>query len=329
MLVAPKNRRSESLSDSASILPDGIGRISSAGKVRNCRASDRMASGISSDEPQHPGTAICQGPADNVPTKACASSVYLITNTKNGKRYIGQTAMPIEERFKQHASHGNLLFRAMRKHGKHFFTCEVLLKAPQVQCDHYEQAFIKVYNTITPMGYNIERGGRGARKRTADIIARHRAKVIGRKRTGTQLSNIATANKARSGVKNPQSVEGRKRIGQANAKRVWTAGMRADFRERMSNWRGDKRKLQATREKAAATLRRRRCETVQQFHDGLLQTNVVYECEDGVRRKIIGPRFLEVCSHDQAKWACKRCRKMRKAGRPDGVLRSTKVAVGQ
>jgi hypothetical protein len=207
--------------------------------------------------------------------------------------------MAIEERFKQHASHGNLLFRAMRKHGKRSFTCEVLLRAPQKQCDQYEQAFIDVYNTVTPMGYNIERGGRGARKRTSDIIARHRAKIIGRKRTGVQLSNITAANKARAGIKNPQSVEGRERI-------------RAAAKKRMAVWHADKEAQQAAQKKRVAVLRSKRCATVQKFHDGLLLKHMVYTCEDGVRRKVVGARFLEVCSHDRAKGACGQCRRIQR-----------------
>ena len=54
--------------------------------------------------------------------------IYLITNSVNGKQYVGQTKTTIEHRFKQHISkkkisHCSALGGAIEKYGEENFNC--------------------------------------------------------------------------------------------------------------------------------------------------------------------------------------------------------------
>ena len=86
--------------------------------------------------------------------------IYKITNTKNGKVYIGQTIRPITQRFHRHINDAinNILdthlARAIRKHGKENFIIEEIDSAKtQEELDKKEQYWIRYYNSIKE-GYN-------------------------------------------------------------------------------------------------------------------------------------------------------------------------------
>ena len=90
--------------------------------------------------------------------------IYRITNTIDGKRYIGQTkCSDIETRWKQHKKvdrHciGPYLYNAYSKHGIENFKFEVVCICFDEDCDKFEKEYIIKYNTITPNGYNIKLG---------------------------------------------------------------------------------------------------------------------------------------------------------------------------
>jgi predicted GIY-YIG superfamily endonuclease len=46
--------------------------------------------------------------------------IYLITNLKNNKQYVGITKFSLEERFSQHIKRGFILTEAIRKYGKDY-----------------------------------------------------------------------------------------------------------------------------------------------------------------------------------------------------------------
>jgi group I intron endonuclease len=83
--------------------------------------------------------------------------VYLVTNTVNGKQYVGQT---ITKYSKQ--GHGHAIKAAYKKYGIKVFTYDVVFSG--VQCpellDFAEKFWIKVFNSVQPNGYNLEEGGR-------------------------------------------------------------------------------------------------------------------------------------------------------------------------
>jgi group I intron endonuclease len=98
-------------------------------------------------------------------------SVYKITNTINGKAYVGQTVNSIQERFRTHCatySEGKCpaLWAAIQNYGKDKFTIELLWSEPGCTIevlDAKEIEMITEHATIVPNGYNLMSGGHGAR----------------------------------------------------------------------------------------------------------------------------------------------------------------------
>lgn len=92
--------------------------------------------------------------------------VYRITNTVNGKIYIGQTIDP-DTRKESHRKHGkymphtNHFYNAVKKHGWEAFRFEEIDTAfsPE-ELNHMETYWIKWFNATDPeVGYNIAKGG--------------------------------------------------------------------------------------------------------------------------------------------------------------------------
>lgn len=116
--------------------------------------------------------------------------VYLVTNTRNGKRYVGITKGTVEARWAGHVKlarmGGTQLFmRAIRKHGPENFTLEVL-----EECSDYELLkarethWIEELGTFAPAGYNSTLGGEGSigYKHTEAARERLRDAMLGVKR---------------------------------------------------------------------------------------------------------------------------------------------------
>lgn len=96
--------------------------------------------------------------------------VYKITNSINGKVYIGQS-INIEERWRDHRADylrsDVILYRAMRKYGLENFSFEVLEECSIEELDEKEIFYINEYNSYicspNSQGYNMTLGGGGAR----------------------------------------------------------------------------------------------------------------------------------------------------------------------
>lgn len=95
--------------------------------------------------------------------------IYKITNTINGKIYIGQTVQSIKNRWKQHVNEAYAeakcahLHAAIRKYGENNFNIEVIESCPQELLDEREIYWIKELDTIN-VGYNLTSGGKGTNK---------------------------------------------------------------------------------------------------------------------------------------------------------------------
>jgi len=92
--------------------------------------------------------------------------IYKITNTLNGKSYIGQTIQNPSSRWRQHCSpkrtselHSSI-HMAIQKYGKENFVFEVLQECLAEELDKLEVKYIAEYNTYKK-GYNQTRGGNG------------------------------------------------------------------------------------------------------------------------------------------------------------------------
>lgn len=95
------------------------------------------------------------------------SYIYKITNLVNGKEYIGQTSLSIQERFKQHihdASKGYYnnrpLYNAINKYGVENFIIEKLEERSSQEVNQKEIEYINKFNTYSN-GYNATLGGEG------------------------------------------------------------------------------------------------------------------------------------------------------------------------
>ena len=91
--------------------------------------------------------------------------IYLITNTVNGKQYVGQTQREdIHMRWKQHKccdskSIGTYIARAYKKYGIEKFKFQIICICFDEACNDFEIEYIKKFNTLAPNGYNLESGG--------------------------------------------------------------------------------------------------------------------------------------------------------------------------
>lgn len=90
--------------------------------------------------------------------------IYKITNTLNGKCYVGQS-VDIETRWHTHKSKwakriepNKALYRAFEKYGIENFSFEVLQKCRKENLDEREEYWIKKFNAFGN-GYNMNKGG--------------------------------------------------------------------------------------------------------------------------------------------------------------------------
>lgn len=104
-----------------------------------------------------------------------SGEIYLITNTKNGKVYVGQAISErstgyettkqfgASGRFEEHIRNAmagkkgcTFLYNAIRKYGSDSFKIYILLICNTEFLDSYEERFIHLYNSTNPKrGYNI------------------------------------------------------------------------------------------------------------------------------------------------------------------------------
>lgn len=115
--------------------------------------------------------------------------IYLITNTKDNKKYVGQTLSHRKNhnkyrpfgyigRFNDHVSEAlcntkkkqcTYLNNAIRLYGKDAFQVELITTCSKEQTDEYEEKYIRDYNTMYPHGYNLTKGGKAFKDVSADI----------------------------------------------------------------------------------------------------------------------------------------------------------------
>lgn len=90
--------------------------------------------------------------------------IYKITNTVNGKLYVGYTTRPFNERMSRHKNddvkHNTLLGRAIKKYGWNNFKCEIIIEeSDREKLLELERYYIRLLNSKKPNGYNLTIGG--------------------------------------------------------------------------------------------------------------------------------------------------------------------------
>lgn len=94
--------------------------------------------------------------------------IYKITNTLNGKVYIGQTTESLQKRWSRHTSryHKKNMYisRAINKYGKENFTIEIIHVCNSIdELNEREIFYINEYNSLSPNGYNLVVGGNNSK----------------------------------------------------------------------------------------------------------------------------------------------------------------------
>ena len=140
--------------------------------------------------------------------------IYKITNTLNGKPYVGQTQRQLKVRIHKH-KYGNLYIdKVIQKHGwEGNFTVEVLEECATIeQLNAREKFWIAELNSKVPNGYNLTDGGLGHVGRSPSKETRAKISVgnKGKKRTKETRAKIAAAMKGKS--RKPHSKETRAKI---------------------------------------------------------------------------------------------------------------------
>ena len=106
--------------------------------------------------------------------------IYLITNTFNGKKYVGLTVQTLKKRWQYHTEHAyannikslDSLHEAIRQYGTQIFKIEQIDSGTtKVDLESKEKKWIKELETLVPKGYNISTGGvsGGSTKRPISI----------------------------------------------------------------------------------------------------------------------------------------------------------------
>jgi group I intron endonuclease len=153
--------------------------------------------------------------------------IYKITNTKNGKIYIGKTLYSIEKRFvrhKQRHKKGNgYLYNSMRKHGpEHFRIEEIECVKSESILNEREKYWIARLNPE----YNMTKGGDGG-----DTTARYTEERLKERQNKSSMSiklmweNLDASEKSRRGKKTQQNtnqIEKGKKVSDAR-KRIFAA----------------------------------------------------------------------------------------------------------
>lgn len=158
--------------------------------------------------------------------------VYLVTNTVNGKQYIGQTSVSIESRWKTHCYNATgsktrsayPLYHAIRKYGKNAFSISILDFAhTQAELNEKEKEFIAAYGTMYhDLGYNRHEGGNKPPISTPEARAKAAASNRGQKRSLDVRLKMSAAMK---GI--PKSPEHREKCGKAVLGKHWTLSKEA------------------------------------------------------------------------------------------------------
>ena len=136
--------------------------------------------------------------------------IYRITNKINGKQYIGQTIKISSngkirgtiKRWKEHVQNARnkicecrLLENAIIKQGKENFMIDILFECTIDKLNFYEDKYIKEYNTLVPLGYNLMTGGGNGRLHSQETKNKMSITRTGKKHSDITKERISNSNK--------------------------------------------------------------------------------------------------------------------------------------
>lgn len=141
--------------------------------------------------------------------------VYLVTNTINGKRYVGQhSGSDIQKYWRRNvvwALHNQgqkrCLYSAIRKYKPENFELTVLgIVHTKKELDYYERGMIAALNTKAPNGYNLTDGGEGTPGHTVSEEGRRKMSL---KKKGRPSKLKGVSKSKESNIKNSESHKGK------------------------------------------------------------------------------------------------------------------------
>lgn len=142
--------------------------------------------------------------------------IYQITNTVNGKIYIGKTTKTIEERFQGHIRHSRrqgqtLLYRALRKYGTEaFITTE--LESGFDNEDALNEAEIRYIAELKPQ-YNMTAGGDGT---SGLVVSEETRKKLSEVRKGKPKSEEHKRKISEAKKGKPKSEEHKRKLSESH-----------------------------------------------------------------------------------------------------------------
>ena len=164
--------------------------------------------------------------SSGVESQSAVGTIYLLTCTVTGKKYVGQTRQKLEARIRSHKS--SKVKRgvdvAIQEYGLENFTVEVLETCPVDKLNEREKFWIRELNTRTPNGYNLTDGGNrdsSASEETRARISANHADFSGEKNGFYGKHHSEEAKRKMSLAKKgkshkPHSPETRKKISESN-----------------------------------------------------------------------------------------------------------------
>ena len=136
--------------------------------------------------------------------------IYIYTNIEEdhpeyGRSYIGVSNDP-DRRFCEHIKANTLIGNKLRKHDFDFDILDVTNSYEEAY--ELEQKYIEELNTLWPRGYNLESGGQGGKKPSAETIAKLSKAAL-------NISSETRAKLSKSHIGKKKSPETRKKMSRA------------------------------------------------------------------------------------------------------------------
>jgi group I intron endonuclease len=144
--------------------------------------------------------------------------IYLMTNYMTNMKYVGQTVshrknkgkyrpFGVIGRFKDHISEAinntkkkqcSFLNNAIRKYGKEAFVVETLETCRVSELDQLEQTYIKQFNTLSPKGYNLTKGGKTSYEEShLDVSSLNYAKPRGGSKSRSEETRLKMSKRSK------------------------------------------------------------------------------------------------------------------------------------
>lgn len=149
--------------------------------------------------------------------KQSTCGVYCLTNTVNGKVYIGQS-VNVGKRLTNHKDNAksgrggcSALYSAIRKYGFENFQVSLVVECDRQYLDWFERMAILASGSMTPNGYNLEFGGNQCTVVSDETRRKMSLAHKGKKKSPESVRKRAIA---RTGI--PRSDEVKRKISEGN-----------------------------------------------------------------------------------------------------------------